>query len=239
MPLRDYQLIAVDDCREAIRRAGSAVFVCATGSGKTVVAGEIARLAADKGTVTYFLVHRRELVKQARDTLVEAIPDVQVGVIAAGFPETPWAKLQVASIQTLARRSKVITPGLTIWDEAHHTRAKTWETIHATLAERQAHRFDCNSRTVGRAWTWAALCRNGNGPVHPGVGGNGQPCADAHIARSNVANSRRPQKRSQRRIPRRRPERQSNWRGGSGRGGRLYALRQGQAGDLLWHPPGS
>ena len=129
MPLRDYQLIAVDDCREAIRRAGSAVFVCATGSGKTVVAGEIARLAADKGTVTYFLVHRRELVKQARDTLVEAIPDVQVGVIASGFPETPWAKLQVASIQTLARRNKVITPGLTIWDEAHHTRAKTWETI--------------------------------------------------------------------------------------------------------------
>ena len=36
MPLRDYQLIAVDDCREAIRRAGSAVCVLTmpTGSGK-------------------------------------------------------------------------------------------------------------------------------------------------------------------------------------------------------------
>ena len=129
MPLRDYQLIAVDDCREAIRRSDSCVLVMPTGSGKTVVAGEIARLASAKGSRTMFLVHRRELVKQVTDTLLENVPGVQVGVIAAGSPEMPWAPLQVASVQTLARRQKVVEPDLMIWDEAHHTRAKTWETI--------------------------------------------------------------------------------------------------------------
>ena len=45
-----------------------------TGSGKTVVAGEIARLAAGKGSRTLFLVHRRELVRQAVDTLAGTVP---------------------------------------------------------------------------------------------------------------------------------------------------------------------
>ena len=129
MPLRDYQLIAVDDCREAIRRAGSAVFVCPTGSGKSVVAGEIARLAGLKGSRTLFLVHRRELVRQLVDTLHEYAPDVPVGVIASGFPEVPWHPLQVASVQTLARRTNVATPDLIIVDEAHHCRASTWTKI--------------------------------------------------------------------------------------------------------------
>ena len=32
-------------------------------------------------------------------------------------------------MQTLARRKNVPAPKLMIWDECHHTRAKTWETI--------------------------------------------------------------------------------------------------------------
>ena len=129
MPLRDYQLIAVDDCREAIRRAGSCVLTMPTGSGKTVVAGEIARLASEKGSRTMFLSHRRELVKQITDTLLEYVPGVQVGIIAAGSPEMPWCPLQVASVQTLARRQRIPAPDLIIVDEAHHCRAATWTKV--------------------------------------------------------------------------------------------------------------
>ena len=82
MPLRDYQQDAVNELRASIARSGSAVYVLPTGGGKTVVAGEIARLAAGKGSRTLFLVHRRELVKQAvRHTMLEAMPRHQsIGV---------------------------------------------------------------------------------------------------------------------------------------------------------------
>ena len=132
MQLRDYQQQAVSDIRMAIMRSGSCVFVCPTGSGKTVIASEIARLAAEKGTRTMFLVHRRELVKQAIGTLAEACPGMSVGVEAAGWPAQPWANLQVGSVQTLARRQYNTNPGIVIVDEAHHTRAATWTKVLAT-----------------------------------------------------------------------------------------------------------
>ena len=127
--LRGYQQDAVNEIRRAVAQFGSVVYCLPTGGGKTKVAGEIARLAAAKGSRTLFLVHRRELVKQTIETLENDCPGVQVGAIASGFPECPWAPLQVASIQSLVRRERVATPALTIWDECHHTRAKMWETV--------------------------------------------------------------------------------------------------------------
>ena len=132
MPLRDYQQAAVQDLRSAITRSGSAVYVLATGAGKTIVAAEIARLAADKGSRTMFLVHRRELVKQAVATLSETCPGMNIGVEAAGWPAMPWAMLQVGMVQSIARRSYSVDPALVIIDEAHHARAKTWEKVLAT-----------------------------------------------------------------------------------------------------------
>ena len=129
MPLREYQQDAVHELRAAIQRHGSAVYCLPTGGGKTVVAGEIARLAAEKGSRTFFLVHRRELVKQAVDTLLEAVPGVSIGVECPGWPQMPWAPLQVGMVQSVARRQRVAKPDLVIIDEAHHARAKTWETV--------------------------------------------------------------------------------------------------------------
>ena len=129
MPLREYQQEAVHRLRAAIKKHGSAVYVLPTGGGKTVVAGEIARRAAAKGSRTLFLVHRRELVKQAVDTLLEAVPGVSIGVECSGWPKMPWAPLQVGMVQSVARREHVAKPDLVIIDEAHHARAKTWETV--------------------------------------------------------------------------------------------------------------
>jgi len=97
----------------------------------TVVAAEIARLASQRGKRTLLLVHRRELVKQAIETLSEACPGVSVGVEAAGWPAQPWATLQVGMVQSIARRSYSVNPDLVIVDEAHHTRAATWEKVLA------------------------------------------------------------------------------------------------------------
>ncbi len=129
--LRPYQGDAIPQLREAIDLYGSVVYVLPTGAGKTVVAAEIARLAALNGKRTLLLVHRRELVRQAVDTLAEACPGISVGVEAAGWPSQPWATLQVGMVQSISRRSYNIRPDLVIIDEAHHTRAATWEKVLA------------------------------------------------------------------------------------------------------------
>ena len=127
---RSYQTKLVRQTVEAVREARSACMVLPTGGGKTVCAAELARLAASIHSRTLLLVHRRELVRQAIDTLAEALPGLSVGVQAAGWPELPWAPLQVGSVMSMARRGdRGHPPRLVIVDEAHHARASTWETV--------------------------------------------------------------------------------------------------------------
>ena len=79
------------------------------------------------------VVHRRELVRQAIDTLAEAVPHVEVGVEAAGWPSKPWAPLQVGSVQSMVRRDWLadLDFDIVIFDEVHHARATTWEKVMA------------------------------------------------------------------------------------------------------------
>ena len=128
---REYQthdLIRIHDAR----RAGGQriLYTLPTGAGKTVVAALLAQVAHKQGERILFLVHRRELVRQAFDTLTAALPNAAIGIIAAGQPETPDAALQVASVQTLIRR-QIDAPDMVFVDEAHHVRAQTWETLLA------------------------------------------------------------------------------------------------------------
>ena len=130
LELRPYQIEAVHELRLAVAKHGSVVFVLPTGGGKTIVAAKIAQLAFAKDNRTLFLVHRRELVKQAVDTLSEAVPGASIGVEARDWPSQPWAPLQVGMVQTINRRKKTIKrPDLIVVDEAHHARAKTWENV--------------------------------------------------------------------------------------------------------------
>ena len=128
---RWYQSEAVPAIRAALVKHRSVVYVLPTGGGKTIIAAEIARRAAAKGSRTMFLVHRRELVKQAIGTLREACPGMSIGVEAAGWPRMPWALLQVGMVQTIVRREGIEPPKLVFIDEAHHMRAAMWEKVIA------------------------------------------------------------------------------------------------------------
>ena len=128
MQLRDYQQQAVSDLRVAMRQVQSALLVMPTGAGKTVVFTEIARSATARGNSTFVLVHRRELINQASNKL--HLAGVDHGIIAAGFKPSTH-KVQVASVQTLARRLRTVPaePDLIIIDEAHHAVAGSWGKI--------------------------------------------------------------------------------------------------------------
>lgn len=131
MDLRPYQAELIERVRLSYKE-GRFKRVCLqlpTGAGKTVIAGEIVRRVHRRNRRGMMLVHRRELIAQAVDTL--RLFGHDPGVIAAGETPEPGAWFQVASVQTLNRRlGKVapLSPGdLLIVDEAHHVAARTWE----------------------------------------------------------------------------------------------------------------
>lgn len=127
--LRDYQQDAVDGVRNALRGGSRApLLVSPTGSGKTVMFSYIAQQAMSRRSKVIILGHRREITQQISDALHQF--GVQHGRITAGRTGS-HDPIQVASVQTLARRIKK-HPGryqadLIIVDEAHHaTSGSTW-----------------------------------------------------------------------------------------------------------------
>lgn len=128
MKLRPYQQTAVDALRASYASGKQApLFVLPTGGGKTFVFSFVGMSAAARGKRVCVLVHRRELLLQASGSL--AAMGVAHGLIAPGFKRTEDL-VQVASVQTLARRLRSVAPfDLLIVDEAHHAAAGTWKTI--------------------------------------------------------------------------------------------------------------
>jgi len=121
----------IEEVRDLMRAGRRSILIQSpTGSGKTAMCAHMIRNAVAKGFRVWFINHRREIIRQSVLTLVEAA-DLDVGITAAGFPANRNLPVQVCSIQTLARRHPLLTPpDLIIWDEAHHTAAKSWATIH-------------------------------------------------------------------------------------------------------------
>ena len=129
LTLRDYQARAIDDLRAAYRSGSRApLLVAPCGAGKTIMFAAITAGAVERGRRVLILVHRRELIRQASAKLTHA--GVAHGIISAGF-EPSDHPVQVASVQTLARRLKLQTwqPDLIVIDEAHHAVAGTWSNV--------------------------------------------------------------------------------------------------------------
>jgi superfamily II DNA or RNA helicase len=111
----------------------SILYQGATGSGKTALTAHMLHTAAGRGMRSWFVVHRKELIDQsARAFKLEGLKH---GIIAAGYPEDRLSGVQIAGVQTLARRlARYPTPSLIVWDEAHHVAAKSWDSIFRRFA---------------------------------------------------------------------------------------------------------
>ena len=128
MNLRPYQQQLVTDIRLQYQLGHRSVLaVLPTGGGKTVCFSYIAQAAARKGNRVLVLVHRQELLDQAS----RAMP-VPHGIIAANRAMDLSHAVQVASVQTVARRLHLLPRDffqLIVVDEAHHTSAGTWARV--------------------------------------------------------------------------------------------------------------
>ena len=133
--LRPYQLTGVTEIRAGfmagLRRV---LYVLSTGGGKTYTFVYIAEQAAIRGNRVCILVHRQELVDQTSRSL-HAI-GCNHGIIANGYRQDLSQGVQVASVQTLARRLHTLPADffqLLIVDEAHHAVAGTWAKVLAAM----------------------------------------------------------------------------------------------------------
>jgi len=126
--LRPYQQKLITDIRFQYQFGKRSVLaVLPTGGGKTVCFSYIAEQAAIKGNRVCVLVHRAELLDQASKSM-----PMHHGLIAANRSMDLSHAVQVASVQTLARRLHRLPRDffqLLIIDEAHHTTAGTWKQV--------------------------------------------------------------------------------------------------------------
>lgn len=132
--LRDYQLQAISDTRDALRQFDSVLLTAPTGSGKTALTVHMMGVAAERGKKSMFLVHRQELLDQTSRALWEQ--KLEHGMIASGKSASKMP-VQVASVQTLVRRlGTAMVPDLIVVDEAHRAAANTYQKIITHMRER-------------------------------------------------------------------------------------------------------
>jgi hypothetical protein len=117
--LRDYQVGAIDQLREALRQgAKRPVIQAPTGAGKTILAAEIIRMAREKGKRVIFTVPAISLIDQTVERF-RGVGIHDIGVMQGAHEMTDRHQpVQVCSVQTLARRT-IPMVDLVIVDEAH------------------------------------------------------------------------------------------------------------------------
>lgn len=132
---RNYQLNAISEAVGLVVRGVNRIIILApTGAGKTFVASLIVQRAIAKGKRVLFIAHRRELIDQTADKLMD-LGILNFGVIMAGNRMLHAnAPVQVASIQTLLRR-ELPPADLIIIDEAHRAASRSYLSILANYPQ--------------------------------------------------------------------------------------------------------
>ncbi len=136
--LRVYQSDAIERLREHVALGRQRLLLTIpTGGGKTLTAAELMRSALTYGKRVLFVVHLRELVDQTVRALARC-GITHVGVMRGDDERVDAsAEIQVASIQTLARRDRPAAD-IVILDEAHRSLADSyvtniWEAYHEAI----------------------------------------------------------------------------------------------------------
>jgi superfamily II DNA or RNA helicase len=117
MQLRPYQESAVQFARQALAKEPACLIQQPTGAGKTVTFAAIIQLIRAKGKSVWVLVNRKELLKQASQTLTRS--GILHEVYNADTKTLPVSPIVVASADTLTRRKQTPTADFAIIDECH------------------------------------------------------------------------------------------------------------------------
>ncbi|PZO09355.1 MAG: helicase SNF2 [Leptolyngbya foveolarum] len=120
--LRLYQVQLVNDLYKELNEGHKRIAIIAgTGAGKTIISGQICAHAEEAGKRLMFLVHLDVLVGQTYEKMKAF--GLQCGFIKAGWEENRDAPIQIASIQTMAKRRwwQKWPADVVFYDEGHIT----------------------------------------------------------------------------------------------------------------------
>ena len=140
--LRDYQVDMLERLEKAWKRHRSVMVQMPTGTGKTwlmavAIRREKGRVNSEKFATARILVvaHRWELIEQISRTLDSF--GIEHGLIVSGREIDETKQVQVASIQTLARREQLSSPSRTEmerrWNGDGTESGSKLFTIHSSL----------------------------------------------------------------------------------------------------------
>jgi superfamily II DNA or RNA helicase len=117
MKLRPYQNNLIEKTKQAILDGYKApCIVSPAGSGKTVVLAKIIKGASFKKNHTLFLVHRKEIIDQVRETLIDMGVDMNY--------------VELGMVQTIVRRlDNTKQPAMIVVDESHHIVSNSYKKI--------------------------------------------------------------------------------------------------------------
>lgn len=115
--LRNYQKELITKIRKSLASGHRHIIVQSPPrTGKTVVMAEIARRTTDKGNRVCFIIHRKEVLEQAKATFEEQGVDPNL--------------LEAGMVQSLTRHiDQIYPPEVIMIDEAHHALAKSYTRI--------------------------------------------------------------------------------------------------------------
>lgn len=118
MQLREYQIDLIQNVRNSYKHGKKApCIVLPCGGGKSIIVAEMAKRTTEKGNRVLFIVHRKELCDQIRNTFQKWGVDMDL--------------CQIGMVQTVCRHlDKVPAPSLIITDENHHSKAKSYMEIY-------------------------------------------------------------------------------------------------------------
>ncbi len=132
MKLRSYQEEAVTAVLKDLALNKKTLLIMATGTGKTIVFAQIAKIAYQNGLKTLILAHTEELIDQSIEkafNIVGVIPDKE----KAEYRANKLSEVVVGSVMTMQGDRLKRWPKdhfqLIIVDEAHHAVAKSYQNI--------------------------------------------------------------------------------------------------------------
>jgi superfamily II DNA or RNA helicase len=136
---RSYETRAVSELRDLLKTHKRVIAVGPTGCGKTVIASLLIRngIRDKRWRRVLFVAHRYELIDQAYKRLATA--GLRCGILMASEEALNGtervdqsAPVQIASVQTIARRGVPADIDLIVFDEAHRVMADSYQGIAAS-----------------------------------------------------------------------------------------------------------
>ncbi|MGO1442566.1 MAG: DEAD/DEAH box helicase family protein [Lactobacillus delbrueckii] len=136
--LRGYQQELIDRIRQSLANGHHHIIVQSPPrTGKTVVMAEIAKRSTDRGNAVCFIVHRKEVLEQAKATFQEQGVDPNL--------------LEAGMVQSLTRHVDTMqAPEVILIDEAHHALANSYTRILEAFPQAYVLLFTATPVRTGR-----------------------------------------------------------------------------------------